>query len=152
MPYYRRVGEVPHKRHTQFRSPDGGLYAEELMGVEGFSSDSALLYHRYLPTAITAAEAVQREPDPLAANHPLKPRHLKTHLLKVGGDVVDARQLLMANDDVRISYVAADEASPLYRNAIGDEVVYIESGAGRLESVYGALDVGQGDYVVIPTS
>ena len=57
MPYYRQVGEVPRKRHTQFRQPDGGLYAEELMGVEGFSSDSSLLYHRYLPTAIVAGEA-----------------------------------------------------------------------------------------------
>ena len=152
MPYYRRVGDVPHKRHTQFHKPDGGLYAEELMGVEGFSSDSALLYHRNIPTAITAAEAVAREPDPLTPNHPLKPRHLRTHALKTGGDVVDARQLLMANDDVRLSYVAADEPSPLYRNAIGDEVVYVESGTGRFESVYGAIDVAQGDYVVIPTS
>ena len=152
MPYYRRVGTVPHKRHTQFRNPDGGLYAEELMGVEGFSSDSALLYHQHIPTGITAADAVEREPDPLVPNHPLKPRHLRTHNLKTGGDVVDARQLLMANDDVRLSYVAADEPSPLYRNAIGDEVVYVESGTGRLESVYGAIDVGPGDYVVIPTS
>ncbi|MPZ74608.1 MAG: homogentisate 1,2-dioxygenase [Nitriliruptorales bacterium] len=152
MPYYRRVGEVPHKRHTQFRTPDGGLYAEELMGVEGFSSDSSLLYHRHIPTGITAAEAVEREPDPLVPNHPLKPRHLRTHALKTGGDIVDARQLLMANDDVRLSYVAADETSPLYRNAIGDEVVYVESGTGLMESVYGAIDVGPGDYVVIPTS
>ena len=57
MPYYRSVGEVPRKRHTQFRQPDGSLYAEELMGQEGFSSDSSLLYHRHLPTAIVAAEA-----------------------------------------------------------------------------------------------
>ena len=60
MPYYRSVGQVPRKRHTQFRRPDGGLYAEELMGVEGFSSDSALLYHRHLPTAIV--DAVPHEP------------------------------------------------------------------------------------------
>ena len=58
MPYYRRVGEVPPKRHTQFRSPDGGLYAEELMGSEGFSSSSSLLYHRHPPTALVAAEVV----------------------------------------------------------------------------------------------
>ena len=58
MPYYRAVGEVPRKRHTQFRKPDGSLYAEELMGVEGFSSDSALLYHQHLPTAILDAVAV----------------------------------------------------------------------------------------------
>ncbi len=152
MPYYRRVGEVPHKRHTQFRRPDGGLYAEELMGVEGFSADASLLYHRHLPTAITAAEAVVREPDPLTANHPLKPRHFKTHQLKAGGDLVDGRQLLLGNDDVRLSYVAADADSPLYRNAVGDELVYVESGAGVLESVFGALPVGAGDYVVIPAS
>ena len=57
MPYYRSVGEIPRKRHTQFRQPDGSLYAEELMGQQGFSSDSSLLYHRHLPTAIDAAQA-----------------------------------------------------------------------------------------------
>nr|BFE83962.1 hypothetical protein GCM10020093_065630 [Planobispora longispora] len=59
MPYYRVVGDVPRKRHVQFRRPDGGLYAEELMGEEGFSSDSSLLYHRHLPTAIIKAEPVE---------------------------------------------------------------------------------------------
>ena len=57
MPYYRRLGEVPRKRHTQFRQPDGSLYAEELVGQEGFSSDSSLLYHRYAPTAIVADQS-----------------------------------------------------------------------------------------------
>ena len=52
MPFYRAVGEIPHKRHTQFRRPDGALYSEELMGVEGFSAESALLYHVNPPTAI----------------------------------------------------------------------------------------------------
>jgi homogentisate 1,2-dioxygenase len=152
MPYYRQVGEIPHKRHTQFRKPDGSLYAEELMGVEGFSGESSLLYHRYLPTAITAAESVEAEPDELVANHPLKPRHFRTHELKAGGDPVGGRQLLLANDDVRISYVAADGSSGLYRNAIGDEVVYIESGQATFESTYGRFEVAEGDYVVIPTS
>ena len=152
MPYYRQVGEVPHKRHTQFRRPDGGLYAEELMGVEGFSADASLLYHRHLPTAIVAAEAVEREPDVLVPNLPLKPRHLRTHQLKAGGDLVEGRHLLLANDDVRISYAAADTTSGLYRDAVGDEVVYLESGSAVLESIYGALPVHAGDYVVIPTS
>jgi homogentisate 1,2-dioxygenase len=152
MPYYRCVGEVPHKRHTQFRTPAGGLYAEELQGEEGFNSDSSLLYHRHLPTAITAAEAVAREPEDLQPNLPLMPRHLRMHELKVGGDAVSARQLVLANDDVRLSYVAADGDSGLYRSAVGDELVYVESGQGRLESVYGALDVGPGDYVLVPTA
>ena len=62
MPYYRQVGEIPRKRHTQFRQPDGSLYAEELMGVEGFSSDSSLLYHRHLPTAIVSSGSSTRRP------------------------------------------------------------------------------------------
>jgi homogentisate 1,2-dioxygenase len=153
MPYYRAVGEIPRKRHTQFRQPDGSLYAEELMGVEGFSSDSALLYHRHAPTAIVDAVAVDEPPARLTPNHPLKPRHLKTHKLDVGSaDVVTGRQLLLGNDDVRLSYAVADSPSPLYRNAAGDELVYVEAGAAVVETVFGALSVGSGDYVVLPTS
>ncbi len=152
MPYYRRVGEVPHKRHTRFRRPDGGLYAEELMGEEGFSSESALLYHHHLPTAIVAAVAVEVEPDGLAPNAPLLPRHLKAGDLPPGGDLVAGRSLLLGNGDVRMSAVTATEDSGLYRNAIGDELVYVHEGAGALESVYGRLEVGPGDYVVVPTS
>ena len=156
MPYYRSVGAVPRKRHTQFRRPDGGLYAEELMGIEGFSHDSALLYHRHLPTAIVAAEAVP-EPTPAGratrANHPLLPRHLLTHRLDTSdSDAVTGRQLLMGNPDVRLLYAVADRPSPLYRNAVGDELVYVEAGSGLVESVFGSLAVGAGDYVILPTS
>src|SRR5690242_18110295 len=105
MPHYRRVGAVPPKRHTQFRAPDGSLYAEELMGQEGFSSDSSLLYHRYPPTAIVAAEAFEAPAVSRRPNHPLKPRHLQTHKLDAGGaDTVLGRQYLLANEDVRLSY------------------------------------------------
>lgn len=154
MSHYVRVGQVPPKRHSRFRNPDGGLYAEELMGSEGFSSDQSLLYHRWLPTAIVSAEVVEDSPDRAGAapNHPLKPRHFKTHEIEVGGDMVAGRRLLMANADVRISYVAADATSELYRNATGDECVYIESGTAVLESVYGRVEASSGDYVVIPTS
>ena len=55
MPYYRSIGDVPHKRHTQHRDENGDLYYEELMGEEGFSSDSSLLYHRNIPSAIADA-------------------------------------------------------------------------------------------------
>ncbi len=155
MPYYRSVGEVPRKRHTQFRRPDGGLYAEELMGIEGFSHDSALLYHRHLPTAIVGATPADDAVAPrhTRPNHPLLPRHLLTHKVDPGtADAVTGRQLLMSNSDVRILYAVADRPSPLYRNAIGDELAYVESGSGRVETVFGALDVSAGDYVVLPTS
>ncbi|MDQ1603374.1 MAG: homogentisate 1,2-dioxygenase [Actinomycetota bacterium] len=153
MPYYRQVGEIPRKRHTQFRQPDGSLYAEELMGVEGFSSDASLLYHRHLPTAIVSSEVFDGPAFDRVPNHPLKPRHLKTHKLDgPGSDPVLGRQHLLANADVRLSYAVADQPSPLYRNAIGDECVYVESGSAVVETVFGAMSVSAGDYVVIPTS
>ena len=122
------------------------------MGQEGFSSDSSLLYHRHLPTAIVAAEPYQPRAWTRSPNHPLKPRHLRTHKLDVGGDAVLDRSYLLANDDCRISYVAADRPSPLYRNAIGDECLYVEEGNARLETVFGVLELTAGDYAIIPTS
>jgi homogentisate 1,2-dioxygenase len=151
VPYYRVVGEVPAKRHTQFRRPDGGLYAEELMGAEGFSGPSALLYHREPPTAIVAAEPWTPPAGSLEPNLPLLPRHFRTHKLDAGpADVVNGRQLLLGNDEVRIAYAVADRDSPLYRNAAGDECVYVESGRAVVETVFGCMAVAAGDYVVIP--
>lgn len=154
MPYYRRVGDVPPTRHTQFRAPDGGLYAEELMGSDGFSGPSALLYHRRPPTTLTAAATVgdsEAVGATLHANRPLLPRHLRSGELPGGGDLVRGRRVLLANDDVRLAVARVTEPSELYRNATGDEVVYLRAGTARLETSFGALDCGAGDYVVIPT-
>jgi homogentisate 1,2-dioxygenase len=151
MPYYRAIGEFPRKRHVRFRRPDGGLYAEELMGEEGFVSDSSLLYHVHPPTAIVKSEeATEPGSASTSPNRPLLPRHFRTGELVPGGDLVLGRQLLMANDDVRISFAAPDDGSGMYRNSTGDEVVYLRTGAARFESVYGSIDATAGDYVVIP--
>ncbi|WP_033212385.1 homogentisate 1,2-dioxygenase [Kitasatospora phosalacinea] len=155
MAYYRQLGSVPPKRHTQHRTPEGGLYYEELMGEEGFSSDSSLLYHRHIPSAVSAASVWELPDQSTTANLPLLPRHLKLHELFPGeewksADAVTGRRLVLGNADVRISYVAAGAPSELYRNGLGDECVYVESGTAVLETVFGALDVGQGDYVLIP--
>ena len=56
MPHYFRLGTIPHKRHTQFRKPEGSLYSEQLFSTEGFSSDYALLYHEHPPTMIIKTE------------------------------------------------------------------------------------------------
>ncbi|WP_127361212.1 homogentisate 1,2-dioxygenase [Actinacidiphila soli] len=155
MAYYRQAGRIPPKRHTQHRAPDGGLYYEELMGEEGFSSDSSLLYHRLIPSAISAAEPWELPDQTLTPNHPLVPRHFRTHELFSGPDakaqdVVTGRRLLLGNEDVRIAYVVAGQPSPLYRNAVGDECVYIESGSAEIGTVFGTLTARQGDYVVLP--
>ncbi|HEY1279265.1 MAG TPA: homogentisate 1,2-dioxygenase, partial [Acidimicrobiales bacterium] len=152
MPYYRAVGDVPRKRHLVFHDGDGGYYAEELMGTDGFSNNSALLYHRRSPSAIVAAEPIPDTRSALTPNEPLLPMHLRTGDLPTGGDAVAGRRVLLANADVVIGHTVATVPSPLYRNAVGDELVYVQSGRGVLESVFGPLAVGTGDYVVIPTS
>ncbi|TCP50777.1 homogentisate 1,2-dioxygenase [Tamaricihabitans halophyticus] len=155
MAYYRAVGNVPPKRHTQHRDEHDQLYFEELMGEEGFSADSSLLYHRHIPSAIVDSRNWELPDLATTPNHPLLPRHLKLPELFPEGswsdtDVVTGRRLVLGNSDVRLSYVVAEQDSPLYRNAIGDEVVYVESGDAVVETVFGALSAKQGDYVVIP--
>jgi homogentisate 1,2-dioxygenase len=152
--HYRAVGSLPPKRHTQHRLAGGALAYEELMGEEGFFSDSSLLYHRNLPSRIVAAD--EWEPGDLATtpNHPLKPLHLRLHDLFDGEiprtDVVTGRRLVLGNADVRISYVVAGAASPLYRNGVGDECLFVEQGSARVETIFGSFDVAAGDYVLIP--
>jgi homogentisate 1,2-dioxygenase len=155
MAFYRQVGEIPPKRHTQFRRPGGGLYAEELMGEDGFSSDSSLLYHRGVPAAIVDARVWELPDQSLTPNAPLLPRHLSLHRLFPGEehkatDPVTGRRLVLGNADVRICYAVSSLASPYYRNATGDECVYVESGTAAVETVFGSLAAGPGDYVIIP--
>jgi len=52
MPIYHSLGQVPAKRHTVFRKPNGELYAEELVSTEGFSSLYSLVYHTHPPTFV----------------------------------------------------------------------------------------------------
>jgi homogentisate 1,2-dioxygenase len=149
MPHYRRMGDLPKKRHI--RAEDGGaLLHEELMGLEGFSQASSLLYHRHSPSAIVAAEPLAVDAVPASYDAPLEPRHLRTFELPVGGDPVLGCVELFENDDVAIGVAAATEASELCRNAVGDVLVYVQEGNAVLESSFGALRVGVGDYVVIP--
>ena len=118
MAHYRRVGDVPGTRHTVFRDAQGALRYEELMGEEGFSSDSSLLYHAGVPSAIVDSQVWELPDLGTTANHPLKPRHLKLHALfptdgagtpAAGTNAVEGRRLVLGNGDVRISYVVADD-------------------------------------------
>src|ERR671921_2873601 len=154
MPYYRSAGCIPPKRHTQHRTPEGALYFEELMGEEGFSSDSSLLYHVDIPSALVDVRVWDLPDQTLTPNHPLTPRHFSTRPLFDGDasgiDAVTGRRLLLGNGDVRLSYVVADAPSPLYRNAIGDECLYVEAGRAGVQTLFGDMSVGEGDYVIVP--
>jgi homogentisate 1,2-dioxygenase len=152
MSYYVRVGDIPAKRHTLHKGPDGQRVAEELMGEEGFSGASSLLYHLHSPSAVTGVEALEAPARAATPNQPLLPWHFRTTDLSPGGDLVTGRRLLLANTDVSICVARADQASGLYRDAAGDELVYIQSGHAVMESVFGSIEVSAGDYLVVPTS
>jgi homogentisate 1,2-dioxygenase len=151
MPSYYRLGEVPHKRHTQFRKPDGSLYSEELFGEEGFSGMYSLLYHRYPPTRVTRiarhGDACHEEwPQEIHRHH-----HFKTAGATPGGDPVSGRRLLMYNNDCTISVARPTEKMDYYyRNSQGDELLFVHEGSGTLETTFGLLPYGEGDYLVIP--
>jgi homogentisate 1,2-dioxygenase len=149
--YYRRVGDVPRKRHVVHRDDSGHRYAEELVGAEGFSDESSLLYHRSSPSALLEVAAVEDCRPLLEPNHPVSPLHLRTNDLPVEGDPVLGRHLLLGNDDVRVCVIASAESSGLYRDAVGDELVFVRDGHAVLESSFGTLAVAAGDYVVVPS-
>lgn len=151
MTYYYRLGTIPHKRHTQFRQPDGSLYHEELISVHGFSGAQSLLYHVHPPTQIQKVLLERTIVPTFEEEGPLCPRHLRTAGVETGGDAITARVPLLANADLCISVARPTAAMEYwYRFAHGDEVLFIHDGTGVLESQYGVLRYRSGDYLVIP--
>ena len=150
MPFYQRLGDVPRKRHIQFRE-NGSLLTEEVVGLRGFSGNESILYHLHSPARIRELgefEPIERhEWVPDAHAH----RHFRTAAVEERGDPVMGRRLLMWNGDVEISLCRpSEEMDYHYRNGEGDEVVFVHEGEGTLETIFGDLPYKSGDYVVIP--
>jgi homogentisate 1,2-dioxygenase len=151
MPVYRQLGEIPSKRHKIFRMPSGQLYAEELVGNMGFVGPSSLLYHVQRPTAVRAVNTLKRIEWLPADSEPLKHRHFRTQQIDRTGDAITERVPLLFNHDVSMEIVRpASPTSSFYRNAQGDEIVFISEGEGVLESAFGSIAFTAGDYLVIP--
>ncbi len=151
MPRYVKLGDVPAKRHIQHRQPDGSLYAEEVFGTKGFSGISSLLYHVNLPTQIAGFEPIRSVKPELALEEPLRHHHLKTHGLPSSGDPISGRIPLLTNDDVTIGICRPDSRMDyFYKNADGDDLLFIHEGSGHLETMFGTLAFSAGDYLVIP--
>jgi homogentisate 1,2-dioxygenase len=147
VPHYRAVGDLPPKRHLR------GHGFEELVGEEGFSGASALLYHRASPSAILAVEEVDGPRPALRPNHPLIPRHLRPAKLAERPDPVTGRTVLAGTAHVSMAWWSGGAGvSPLYRHATGDQVAYVQSGSACLETAFGPLDLVAGDYAVVPAA
>ncbi len=151
MAHYVQMGQVPRKRHTQFKKPDGMLFTEEVFGTRGFSGIASTLYHAYLPTQTDDFEALPYAPPPMAPDVPLQHFHLKTQPLPACGDPITGRAPLMLNDDISIGLCRPVEPMDYYyKNADGDDLLFVHEGTGRLETVFGTLSYREGDYVVVP--
>ena len=152
MPHYHKLGTIPHKRHTQFRKPDGELYSEQLFSTEGFSSDSSLLYHSHPPTFITKTDEPFSVMPEIAEEKMLKHRSFQGFKIKPEDDYLKSRVPVLVNNDCQISLAAPKNSMVdyFYKNADSDEVIFIHEGAGVLKTQYGEIKFGYGDYVVIP--
>ena len=151
MSRYVQLGQIPRKRHTQFRKPDGSLYAEQVFGTRGFSGIASTLYHAHLPTQTDDLEPLPFAAPEMAPDEPLRHYHLKTHGFEASGDPVTGRMPLMLNDDVSIGLCRPVEPMDyFYKNADGDDLLFAHEGAGRLETMFGMLPYGAGDYLIVP--
>ncbi len=153
MPAYYSLGEIPHKRHTQFRKADGTLYYEELFGTEGFSGNYSNIYYYYPPTRVKKVEkfAHIQYPQEEWRQDVQRHHHLKSSQMKRGGDAVSGRQPLMYNKDLIISVALPDqEMNYYYRDGEADLVYFVHEGHGTLEANFGLLPYHDGDYIIIP--
>jgi len=150
--HYYTLGEIPHKRHTQFRQPDGSLYKEELFSTEGFSDLHSLLYHCNPPTQIVQVGEPYSVAAKIIEDKQLKHRSLKGFDVPPEDEYIKSRKQLLVNADCKISVAAPRKSMTdhFFKNADADEVIFIHKGDGTLKTMYGNLDFAYGDYVVIP--
>lgn len=152
MPIYHTLGNIPHKRHTQHKSPEGKFYYEQLFGTVGFDGMSSLLYHVHRPTQVKEILGSKDVAPKIAVEKNLKA--LRLHGFKVDpvADHLDARKPILVNSDVAL-ILAAPQAKTVeyfYKNADCDELIFIHKGSGKLRTFLGSIDFAYGDYLLIP--
>ena len=152
MAHYTKLGNIPTKRHTQFRKPDGTLYSEQLFSTEGFSNDYSLLYHTYAPTLIVSCDEPINVQPTIAEEHMLKHRSLEGFKILPAEDFLESRKPVLVNSDCQIVLAAPQKSMTnyFYKNADSDEVLFVHEGSGVLYTCYGELTFSYGDYIVIP--
>lgn len=151
MPYYTKLGLLPKKRHVQFRRPDGCLYSEELFGTEGFVGPTSTMYHIQPPTQVYGWKPMHSTKVQYIEREIMRMRHLKSAPLPKNGDAITGRVVLFGNSDCEMAVCnPADQMNYHFKNAQGDEVIFIHYGSGVCHTMMGTLKFGPRDYLVIP--
>jgi homogentisate 1,2-dioxygenase len=152
MAYYYKLGNIPHKRHTQFRKPDGSLYSEQLFSTEGFSNDYSLLYHSHPPTRIIKTDEPVDVTPQIAEEKMLKHRSFEGFNVPRIDDYLQSRKPILTNADCTINLAAPTKGTNNYflKNADADEVLFVHEGSGSVYTQYGELPFSYGDYIVLP--
>ncbi|MFO0827804.1 MAG: homogentisate 1,2-dioxygenase [Phycisphaerales bacterium] len=151
MPYYIQLGEIPAKRHVQFRRPDGALYSEEVFGTEGFAGPTSTLYHVHPPTQVAGWHPLYSTKVEYVETDILRMRHMVSSRLKADGDPITGRKVLLGNADVEMSMcVPAKPMDYHFKNAQGDECLFVHFGSGTVRTMFGTLAFKPRDFIVIP--
>lgn len=152
MPVYQQHGKIPHKRHVQFRRPTGELYHEELVGTQGFSGSSTLVYHLYPPTIVTKKEKPYSVMPEIGIEKNLSALSFQGFQLPREDQYMESRTVLLMNNDLRVGLAAPRYSMTDYffKNADADEMIFIHEGSGLVKTMYGEVPFCYGDYVIIP--
>ncbi|MFN8310104.1 MAG: homogentisate 1,2-dioxygenase [Chitinophagales bacterium] len=152
MPHYCKRGEIPQKRHVQFRKPDGKLYAEELVSTEGFSNVYSLIYHAHPPTRVIKIGEPKDVAPKVAMRKNLQHRSFKGFKVTPVDQYLDSRKYVLVNHDVYLSLAAPRKSMTdhYFKNSSAEEVIFVHEGSGVCKTVFGELRFEYGDYLVIP--
>jgi homogentisate 1,2-dioxygenase len=151
MAYYTKLGSLPPKRHIQFRRPDGKLYSEEVFGTEGFVGPTSTLYHIHPPTQVFGWKPLYSVQAEYVEMDIMRMRHVKSAAMKPSGDPVTGRVVLFGNADVEMAVcVPKDPMGYHFKNATGDECIFIHHGSGTIYTTFGTLPFRRKDYILIP--
>lgn len=151
MPFYHSAGIVPEKRHTVSRQPNGNLYQEELVGTQGFSGLSSLVYHLYAPTKVRQKGKPYSVQPKIAIENGLNAMSFKGFQLTPEKDYLKSRKTLFVNAAMQVALAAPTTSTYyFYKNADADEMIFIHKGSGVLHTMYGDLNFGYGDYLIVP--
>jgi homogentisate 1,2-dioxygenase len=152
MPLYRQAGIIPAKRHIVFRQPNGNLYHEELVGTEGFSGLSSLVYHLHPPTLVKEHGTPYSVRPEIAVTDNLQARSFMGFEVTPEEDYIWSRKTLFLNNDMTIGVAAPRQSTNDYffKNADADEMIFVHKGSGELQTMYGSIKFGYGDYLIIP--